>query len=113
MVDLNPTMQDILILVIGMVLTLPGLAALYRGLHRDVEEQNIRLQVQSMAMEIQRLQVLTDDQAREIARLRVEVGSLRSAQKSLMEMARRLSQQVQQNGQVPIVDIDSLGDLLP
>jgi len=95
------------------MLALPGMYALYRGLHTDIEKQRVHLQVDNLANEVQRLQVLTDDQAREIARLRVEIGGLRATQKGLLDMAKRLSQQIQQNGQVPIVDIDSLGGLLP
>ena len=112
MVNLNPATQQFLVLLLGALLTLPGLAALYRGMHRDLEEQKVHLQVESLANEVQRLQVLTDDQARDIARLRVQVTTLQATQKGLMDMAKRLSQQVETLGQVPIVDIEKLSGIL-
>lgn len=91
---------------------MPGLFALYRGMQKDLDEQRLRLQVETMANEVMRLQVLTDDQARELAKLRVELSTLRATQKALLDTSKRLSIQVQQLGGVPIVDVEGLGGML-
>lgn len=110
---LNPLTQQLLIILLGAMLALPGIYAMYRGMHKDLEEERIELQINALANEVQRLQVLTDDQAREISRLKVETATLRATQKALLESSKRLSQQVQQMGAVPVVDVDGLGGLLP
>lgn len=99
-------------IVLGALLSIPGIYALYRGMHRDLEEVNMRLQLESHASEIRRLQVLTDDQAREIARLRVKVAGLTAGQDGVMDVARRLSKQVVDLGGVPFIDVNKMGDIL-
>lgn len=112
MQNLNPILQQALVMLMAVVLVAPGLAALYLGFHKDLAEKRTQLQVETMAAEIQRLQGQVDDQQREISRLRVQVGTLLAQQKGLMDVAKRLHQQLVDKGETPLVDIDKLSGLL-
>jgi len=98
--------------VIGGAMALPGLVALYIGLHRDLEERNLKLQVESYAAEIRRLQGLVDQQQRKINDLEVLVANLRSKLSAIGKALKRLTEQLRTQNIEPAVDGDKLLEIL-
>jgi len=105
-------MSDIAYIIIGTLLALPGLAALYVGLHRDLEEKNRALQLDNYANEIKRLQILVDEQQRKINELTVMVASLRSKLSAIGKAFKRLAQQLRGQNIEPVMDADKLIEIL-
>lgn len=105
-------MTDVSYLIIGALLSLPGLYALYLGLRKDLEEDNTKLQLDSYANEIKRLQVLVDEQQRKINDLQVLVASLRSKLSALGKALKRLAAQLRAQGIDPAINADKLVDIL-
>lgn len=99
-------------LLVAAALVTPGLVALYLSLRQDSEEKLMRLQVKTLADEVQRLQVLVDDKARELGQIELELKRMRAAQKVLIEYVKRLSVQVKQLGGVPVVDGDNIESIV-
>lgn len=99
-------------LIIGALLALPGLYALYVSLHKDLEEENTKLQLESYANEIKRLQILVDEQQRRINELHVLIASLKSKLAAVGRSLKKLTMQLQKHNIEPIVDADKLVELL-
>lgn len=104
--------NDAFVIALAAMLSLPGLYALYKGMHKDLEETNLRLQLESYANEIKRLQIKVDEQQRKINDLSLDVVNMRSTHRVLIENLKRLATQVKQRGDEPVVDVDALTQML-
>lgn len=104
--------QQLFVLLVGAMLAVPGIVALYVGLRRNDEERNRQLQVGALSDEVLRLQRLVDDQQRKLNEMNLDVANLRATQKMLVENMKRLAQQVKKRGEEPVVDVDALMEML-
>lgn len=104
--------NDLLVIAMAALLSAPGLYALYKGLHKDLEETNLHLQLESYANEIRRLQALVDEQQRKINEMMVQIASLRSKSSAIGKAAKRLAEQLRVQNVEPVVDADKLIEIL-
>lgn len=102
----------LLVVLMAAAVAYPALT-LYRRALREDESAQLKVQVNTMADEVMRLQKLVDQQQGEISKLQVEITKLRASQRGVLEMAKKLSLQIEGAGHTPIVDVDKLGELLP
>lgn len=72
----------------------------------------MELQIEKLSDEVVRLQILTDEQARKIAHLQVEVANLQNLQVSLFNMARALASQVRALGHEPVSDPERMFEFM-
>lgn len=105
-------MSDVSFLIIGALLALPGLYALYVGLHRDLDDENTKLQLESYANEIRRLQLLVDEQQRKINEMAVTIAALRSKLSAIGKAFKRLAGQLRKHNIEPALDADKLVEIL-
>lgn len=105
-------MSDTAYLFFGVLITLPGLYALYVSLHRDLEDKNLKLQVENYATEIRRLETLVDEQQRKINDMVVTIASLKSKLSALGKAFKRLSAQLKRHNIEPALDADKLVEML-
>lgn len=119
--------SDVLIVMMllgaAAVLAAPGLLAYRRALKED-ESVVLKVQVEKMADEIMRLQVLVDDQARKLSEMDLKMQAMeRTHQMELVNAQgligmlfgalKRTVTQLVQAGIEPGVDLDAMGKLLP
>lgn len=72
----------------------------------------MRLQLESYANEIKRLQILVDEQQRKINEMGILIASLKSKLSAIGKVVKRLTEQLRVQNIEPVVDAEKLIEML-